>query len=237
MNNTKSYSLCHSILRKNNLYDYQIRYILAKSEKHMMQYQAYAMSKNNPEEMFCVKFNRENSYEFHKVAEWDFNVDGYLLDDLENGFHIDYMSLEAHYDVWCAIDDLRGEIDHQDGLQKYLSYCHMNGIGKHEISLLQLNEIDIMDLYKERNAGYTIIAEMQCGERAIVLAERKNNPEKFVTWKTHVDRRQGFDVGHYFSDFTHAYEDFEKRSHSMMDTELFRMKYKCRSNKQKEQER
>lgn len=236
MSNPYSYNICSQILSDTDYKSYQISYILAKKENNTIQYQAYAVSKDDPEEMICVIFNNEDSYELHSVAAWDFNVDSYLLDDLENDFMIDYMPLEEHYNFWCAIDEWRDEIDHHDGLQNYLSYCHMNGISKHEIGLLQLGEVDIMDLYQEKNAGYTIIAEMKCGEKAIVLGRRKNNPERFVTWQTYVDRRRGFDVGHYFSDFTHAYEDFEKRSHAMMDNELNEMKYKCHPKKM-EQER
>ena len=30
------------------------------------------------------------------IPDWDFNVDGYLLSELEQGYTIDYMSLECH---------------------------------------------------------------------------------------------------------------------------------------------
>ena len=165
MSNPYSYNICSQILSDTDYNSYQISYILAKKENNTIQYQAYAVSKDDPEEMICVIFNNEDSYELHSVAAWDFNVDSYLLDDLENDFMIEYMPLEEHYNFWCAIDEWRDEIDHHDGLQNYLSYCHMNGISKHEIGLLQLGEVDIMDLYQEKNAGYTIIAEMKCGEK------------------------------------------------------------------------
>lgn len=231
MSKPDSYNICSQILRDTNYSNYQISYILTKKENNTIQCQGYAVSKDDPEEMICVIFNNENSYVLHNIAAWDYNVDDYLFDDLENDFKIDYMPLEEHYNFWCAINEYRDEIDHLDGLQRYLSYCHTNGIGEHEIGLLQLTPVNIMNMYQERNAGYTIIAEMKCGEKAIVLGQRKNNSERFVTWQTYVDRRRGFDIGHYFSDFTHAYEDFEKRSHAMMDNELNTMKYKCRPKK------
>lgn len=231
MSKIDAYSVCNRILSKNRLANYKIDYILVKNENNTTKYQAYTTRKSDPDRMLRIEFNNEDSYKLRRVPDWDYNVDGYFLEDLENGFKIAYMPLETHYDFWCAIDEWRDEIDHQDGLQNYLSYCHMNDISKHEIGLLQLGEVDIMDLYQEKNAGYTIIAEMKCGEKAIVLGKRKNNPERFVTWQTYVDRRRGFDVGHYFSDFTHAYQDFEKRSHSMMDNELNTMKHKCHPKK------
>ena len=231
MNRADSYSLCHSILRENNSSDYQIDYILVKNENSVAQYQAYATSKNDVENMICIKFTDENSFEIHNVASWDFNIEEYFLNELENNYEIDYMPLESHYNFWCAIDEWRDEIEHQDGLQKYLSYCHINGISEHEISLLQLESINIMDLYQEKNVGYTIIAEMKCGEKAIVLAERKTDIAPYVTWTIRVDRKRGFDQGHYFSDFKSAYQDFEKRSHNMMDNELSFIKNKCRPKK------
>ncbi len=60
------------------------------------------------------------------------------------------MPLFEHYDVWCCIDQWREDVSHKDGLQKYLSYCQVNGISKHEIDLMQLESIDIMDLYVEK---------------------------------------------------------------------------------------
>lgn len=231
VNRPDSCKMCSEILSATDYSNFRISYILARKENNMVRYQAYAVSKDDPEEMICVKFSSENSYELHNVAAWDFNVDDYLLDDLENDFEIDYMSLEEHYNFWCAIDEWRNEINHQNGLQKYLSYCHTNGISENEIGLLKLTTVNIMDMYQEKNAGYTIIAEMQCGEMAIVLGERQNNPERYVTWRTFVDRRRGFDMGHYFSDFSDAYEDFEKRSHSMMENELNIMKRKCHHKK------
>ena len=196
MNRAVSYSLCHSILRENNSSDYQIDYILVKNENSVAQYQAYATSKNDVENMICIKFTDENSFEIHNVASWDFNIEEYFLNELENNYEIDYMPLESHYNFWCAIDEWRDEIEHQD-----------------------------------KNVGYTIIAEMKCGEKAIVLAERKTDIAPYVTWTIRVDRKRGFDQGHYFSDFKSAYQDFEKRSHNMMDNELSFIKNKCRPKK------
>lgn len=228
MKKSTSYNLYQNIFRENDFNNFQISYILSKSKNNATHYLAYAVSKDDPDDMICIKLTSNDSFEIHNVASWDFNIDDYFLSELENGYEIDFIPLEEHYNFWCVIDEWRDEISYQDGLQKYLSYCHINGISEHEIGLLQHGNINIMDLYQEKNAGYTIIAEMKCGERAIVLAERKSDIDPYVTWVTFVDRRRGFDMGHYFPDFKSAYQDFEVRSHSMMGNELNITKLKCR---------
>lgn len=231
VNTNNSYEQCMQLLIKNHYAHYSIAYILKQKEESKTKYYALAYDKQEQENIISLTIEVDGSYYINSVPDWDFNVDGYLLEDLENGYEIDYMPLEEHYNYWYAINEWRDEIDHQDGLQKYLSYCHMNGISEHEIGLLQFEYVNIMDLYQEKNAGYTIIAEMKCGEKAIVLAERKSDIAQYVTWRTNVYRKRGFDLGHYFSDFKSAYQDFEKRSHDMMDDELSLTKNKCRPKK------
>ena len=64
----------------------------------------------------------------------------------------------------------------------------------------------------------------------VITLQDKDFPlltESYTKQQLDVYKRQG----HYFSDFTHAYQDFEKRSHSMMDNELNTMKHKCHPKK------
>ncbi len=235
MSNQNAFSECSHILRESEYGDFQICFILSKQKNNDVHYLAYAYN-DDLNEIISIRFTDENSFDIHHEAEWDFNIDEYFLYELESGYEVNHIPLEEHYNIWCAIDEQCDDIEHQDGLQKYLSYCHVNGISSHEIGLLQLTEVNIMDMYREENAGYTIIAETNCGDKAIVLAERKTDIARYVTWSTTKDRKRGFDIGHYFSDFKSAYRDFESRSHDMMDHQLSILKNKCRPKK-KEHER
>ena len=47
-----------------------------------------------------------------KILEWDYNIEDYLLDDLENGFEIEYMTLDEHCGIWYTIDNWREDISH-----------------------------------------------------------------------------------------------------------------------------
>ena len=157
MNRNKSYSVCSEILRTSKYNDYQISQILINLESKDGYYQAYAISTSNPDDMISIKVNYDQSYQIFPVAEWDFNIDEYLLEHLENGYEIDYMPLNEHYNTWCAIDEWRNELQHTDGLQKYLSYCQKNDINSNIIGIYSNNLINIMDMYKENNCGYDII--------------------------------------------------------------------------------
>lgn len=229
MSRPESYRICRQIMSLNSYNDYHVNYILSKNENDNIQYQAYAVSNDDPEDMICVLFSDDVSFGIHKIVEWDFNVDDYLLSDLENDFKIDYMPLEDHYNVWWAINERRDEIEHQEGLYQYLSHCQQQGITKETINLLGFESVDISDLYQERNYNYRIIADMSCGNLAVVLGYNPNGVSKFVTWRTTKNRIRGYDIGHYFDNFKSAYADFENRCHYMMEDQLTIQKNKSRA--------
>lgn len=131
------------------------------------------------------------------------------------------MPLSEHYGMWASIDMVKDEIEHVDGLQKYLSYCQKNEITSQTISLLGLKDIDIMPLYQEQNNKYKIIAEMNCNNDTIVLGYNKNAGQPYVTWQTTRNRKYGYNNGHYFKEFKDAHRDFKERSHKVMENELF----------------
>lgn len=72
MSKPDSYNICSQILSDMDYSSYQISYILARKENNTIQYQAYTVSKDDPEEMICVIFNNEDSYELHSVVAWVF---------------------------------------------------------------------------------------------------------------------------------------------------------------------
>lgn len=231
MENKVPYLLCRDQLNKNDYENYSVYYILVRKENDNHQYFALACDEQDGEDIICLKFDDSGLDYINDVPAWEYYIDYCLLDKLEENYEIEYMPIEAHYNIWCIIDESRDLVNDKEGLQKYLSYCQRKGITKERLDLYQAGINNIMELYQEKNAGYTIIAEMKCGEHAIVLAERKNNPESFVTWYTTIDRRNGYDLGYYFSDFTSAYQNFRKRCHNMMESELSILKNRCRSKK------
>lgn len=156
---------------------------------------------------------------YFEIPDWAYSVDAYLFDDLENDYEIIYMPLDYHYEVWCRIEELHGEIEHMAGMQTYLKYCKDHHITKDILFSLGNYAKDVpdaMEFYQEINAGCPIIDEFTAGGRSIVLA-CKPATEEYVTWRTTPTRKRGFDIGHYFRNFHQAYEDFRKRSHEILD--------------------
>lgn len=132
MNHIESYKECLKILKNHHYKNYEIDYILQMNKSNNHHFIGYATSKENNDEMVYVKFKDKSMSEVYSIPDWDFNVDGYLLSELEQGYTIDYMSLECHYNTWYSIDEWRNELEHTNGLQKYLSYCQKNAFKNYE---------------------------------------------------------------------------------------------------------
>ena len=132
MNPIESYKEYLKILKNHHYKNYEIDYILQMNKSNDHHFIGYATSKENNDEMVYVKFKDKSMSEVYSIPDWDFNVDGYLLSELEQGYTIDYMSLECHYNTWCSIDEWRDELEHTNGLQKYLSYCQKNAFKNYE---------------------------------------------------------------------------------------------------------
>lgn len=185
---------------------------------------------------YIMKINIEGFQDgYFEIPEWDYSVDSYLFDDLENGYEIVYMPLDYHYGVWCCIDEQRHEVDHHEGLQKYLKYCKDHDITQKVLLKLgsYANDIpDVMNLYQETNSGCLIIDEFSVGERSIVLAY-KSATNEYVTWRTTPTRKRGFDCGHYLKNFHQAYDDFKERSHGILNDYFIEHKYHVRLEKEK----
>lgn len=201
--------------------DMKINYILSrKGGENSPSYLCLASSRSDPDEIRCITIDNDNQINYQNIPDWDFNIDDYLLSDLEDGYQIEYMTLEDHYNIWCAIEEWKDDIQHQDGLYSYLDHCKKSGITPEAISLLGLENVDIMNLYQEKNENYKIIGETKVGEQSIVIAHNPKSPSPFVTWKTTPTRTRGFDIGHYYSRFKDAYEDYKNRCNEMMEDHL-----------------
>lgn len=225
----------HRMLVENGYGDYVLDYILTKKNEHgTIDFQGYATSREDPDEMISCLYT-DGRKECQYVPEWDFNVDDYLFESLENGHEISYMSLECHYNIWCSVDENREELNHLDGLQKYLSYCQKNNITPETIANITGHFVNIMDLYKENNCGYDIIASTAIAHSAIVLGYNKRKDE-YVTWITSPNRKNGYDMGVYRSNYKEAFKNYEARCHVMLEKHLIFEKNKTKP-KEKDIER
>lgn len=207
----------YNSLREFEYYNYQIDYVLSETNNHQNSH-CYAHSINDPEQMIELSFTEDN-ITVNQVADWDFNVDDYLFNDLENGKDIKYMSIDTHYNIWCAVDQAREDINHFDGLQKYLSYCQQNDITSITIKNLGLEPVDISDLYHEMNGNYEIIATLRSCHSVFVLGENNKAPSPYVTWITTDNRSRGYRSGHYFNDIEDALKDLKQRAIAEMKIE------------------
>ena len=150
----------------------------------------------------------------NSVPDWDFNIDTYLFEDMEEGFDIAYMPILEHYDVWCSIKNLDGDIDHQRGLQLYLKYCQTHDITPEAIKALgMIDNLNVMNLYKEKKITY-------------VIGHHPKAPEPFVVWRTTNNRSNGYDIGHYFETYDEAFKDFKERINDEVDKQVY-LKRKC----------
>lgn len=219
MKTNESYNECLKILKNHHYKHYKIDYILQMKQSNNLHFIGYATSKENSEDMVYIKFKDKSMSEVYSIPDWDFNVDGYLLSELEQGYTIDYMSLECHYNTWCNINEWRDELEHSDGLQKYLSYCQKNDINSNIIGIYSNNHINIMDMYKENNAGFDIIASTSIGSHSIVLGYNRRKDE-YVTWRTSPNRNGGYDIGYYYSNYKDAFKNYEGRCNDILEKHL-----------------
>ncbi len=202
------------VLDDNNL---DILYLLKKSDENKYKGLIGDLSGINEEirEIEILGDDMDDSY----IPPWDFNVDDYLLDDLQNGYDIVYMPLNVHSGIWYSINEIDYDIEYQDGFQKYMKYCKSNNITKESFGDDYPSKFNIMKYYKEMNDSYEIIADMDIGDITFVFACSKTNPSPYVTWETNRIRSY-YASGNYFQDYGAAYVDFKKRIHEELTKQL-----------------
>lgn len=215
-----------------------VDYILDKQQEDgTIQVKALAHNELDYSHICEVVLNNKGNAEYGLVPDWDYNVDSYLLADLEDGYEIKYMPLEDHAGHWYCINELRGEIDAVKGLQLYLTYCQTHGITRELLLTVREDVPNIHDLYQEVIQNYKIIAEASCGHKAVVLAYNKRAPQRYVTWDTTCNRERGYDQGHYYNDYGRAFKDFKVRSHDMLDNQIRVEKERSKPHVKKSKER
>lgn len=95
--------------------------------------------------------------------DWDFNIDEYILGNIEKEYNIGFMSMEFHKTIWSSIGSFDiEEIQHKLGLQKYLKYCKENNIDKDVIEKeTKSNDVPNIMQYYEENTNYIKIENGQ----------------------------------------------------------------------------
>ena len=238
MNNKEQllFNLLNSII-KNDYNNMNIGFALIKKEPGKLDLlKCMAVDSIDKEKGIMITMNLEE-IDISPIHEWDFSIDDNVFAELEDGYEIKYMPLETHFGMWYVLNNHRDEINHTEGMQKYLSYCVKNEITSKVISQIGHEFIDIMDLRKECNNGYEIIADMNIGSNAIVLGYKKSAPSPYVTWSTTKNRQYGYEIGHYFKSKNDAFHDFESRCNALYKATLERNRNKLFQKKEQSHER
>ena len=143
--NTEILDKVNEILRTDEYKSFSLAYVLKVKDECQNCY-AVAMDGDR-----IIGFNPFES-EINNLPEWDFNIDTELFEELEWNREIIYMSMECHYGVWNEVSNCYPEdIEHKEGMQKYLKYCKENGVTKEYIEekTNQKNIVNVMQFYKD----------------------------------------------------------------------------------------
>lgn len=140
------------------------------------------LASNKDEEIILfAPFTKEQENGYMNVPEWDFNFDEYLFKELQNDYEIGYMNLDVHYGLWQTIEDLYPEdLEHKDGVKKYLQYCKDNNITRDFIDdEFKMPVPDIMKYYE-----YPIGVVEQKGNNIIMSKSNfdKESEKAYITF-------------------------------------------------------
>lgn len=102
-----------------DLNDYEVGFVLKKENSN--DYLLLLYNDNEEGNSFIVKTDGVSCM-INEIQVWDFNLDDYLFEYLENGYdifiidykHILYINLYINYNL--------EDIEHVDGLSKYIEY-------------------------------------------------------------------------------------------------------------------
>lgn len=125
-------------IENSNLYEYpHVDFILVKEINGKYYYTAGVSDKTDPSKAYLFRPKaRARSiplqnirYDKQKYRElFDECVEGYVLQQMQKGYKIIYMSVDFHIELWGFIDNHYHSIDiFGDGLIYYMSFCY--GIG------------------------------------------------------------------------------------------------------------
>ena len=121
------------------LYEHpHIDFILVKKINGKDYYAAGVSDKINPHEAFLFRPKARSKsipiqnirYDKQKCRDlFDECIEGYVLQQMQKGYKIIYMSVDFHIELWGFIDNRYHSIDiFDDGLIYYMSFCYEIGI-------------------------------------------------------------------------------------------------------------
>lgn len=137
----------YEVLQNEEYKDFELTYVLKVKDECQ---NCYAVAMYEDEIIGFNPFEKE----IQSLPEWDFNIDGYLFQELECNREIIYVSPDFNYTIWYEITKYYPEeFEHKEGIQKYLKYCKENKIDIKKIKELgDADDIDnIMKYLKDKN--------------------------------------------------------------------------------------
>ena len=125
-------------IENSNLYEYpHVDFVLVKEINGKDYYTAGISNEINPDEAFLFRPKARSKsipvqnirYDKQKCRDlFDECIEGYVLQQMQKGYKIIYMSVDFHIELWGFIDNHYHSIDiFDDGLIYYMSFCY--GIG------------------------------------------------------------------------------------------------------------
>lgn len=137
----------NDFLQKSEEYnDFNLNYILIDNNKLSNS----IIIASNYDEM--IQINPYTMY-IKDIADWAYNFDDDIFEELESGKEISYMDMEVHYAIWHLLDEsYPEEIEYKKGVQLYLKYCKEKNITKESIEKATgLKDVpNAMEYYKSK---------------------------------------------------------------------------------------
>ena len=225
------YEKCYNDISRSEQENSVVLYVLSKKENEGEHLKGMI---GDVKAFTCKEWDKpsKDTSTLNPVFDWDFNLDGYLFDDLDNGFDIVHMPISTHSYIWNLISENGLEdINKQEGFQKYLTFCKNTGVNHSILKQVGFKGMDLMSFHVEKNQGYEIKSHIDVGESTIVLGENKKSPTPYVTWKTDRNRENGYVDGHYFESKNAAFSDLKKRSISQLNMQISKQMVHLKINK------
>jgi hypothetical protein len=144
---------------------YQEKKDLPADEQYSLHYVLKGHNKDNSEQLIAYAANMETMISFNPHnqdkeisyhEDWSYDIDSAIFDYLEDGYELVGMSLECHYNVWSNIEEWHdGDIEHLQGMQKYLDYCKRNSVTKVKLQKeLSYLGMDVMKLHEKKERSH-----------------------------------------------------------------------------------
>lgn len=169
--------------------------MLKKSEDHRDKEIDYILLNSKTGDIHGIATNYDGILEFTsniKKAALDyceiidslFNYDDDFFGRLENGYHVEYASMEVNYGLWNVINELYPtDINNKVGVQKYLLYCQNDKITKETIDkAIKGDTPDIMHYYQDQlEKSYYIFVLGR--DLLFDLIEKNNHKENDINYE------------------------------------------------------